>query len=331
MLGLSANPTPPYYHRHPQFRRLRMSIAGGFSGPAAVHLIAGAASLRLRHHLCCLISSSLQSLKDIWYQRALSFNGVEYLQLSKDAFSFSCSSFFHFPDGREGKTDGTSSSETSRRKSSNGRHWTNVILAVNIFFAFLFLRVYAVQLATQGKLLSWGAKINHLIDKGQWWRLATSSLLHANAMHLMVNCYSLNSIGPTVEAISGPKKYLMVYATSAITSSAMSYWLNKASSVGASGAIFGLVGYMAVYITRHRALIKDANEGLKHIAKVIILNMVIGLSSKGIDNWGHVGGFLGGVVTPWLLDPAWKLERRSGHGRRSITDIKGRKDPRQPK
>ncbi|KAF8013991.1 hypothetical protein BT93_I1756 [Corymbia citriodora subsp. variegata] len=324
MLGLSANPTPPYYHRHRQFRRLRMSIAGGASGPTAVHLITGAASLRLRHHLCCLISSSFQRLKDIWYKRALSFNGIEYLQLSKDAFSFSCSSFFHFSDGREGKTDGTSSFETSRRKSSHGRQWTNVILAINIL-------VYAGQLATQGKLLSWGAKINHLIDKGQWWRLATSSLLHANVMHLLVNCYSLNSIGPTVEAVSGPKRYLTVYATSAIASSAMSYWLNKSSSVGASGAIFGLVGYMAVYITRRRGLIRDANEGLKHIAKVIILNMVIGLSSKGIDNWGHVGGLLGGVVTPWLLDPAWKPEHRSSDGRGTITDIKGRKDPRQPK
>ncbi|KAI3439315.1 Rhomboid domain-containing protein [Psidium guajava] len=301
-----------------------MSIAGGSSGPTAIHLITDAASLRLGHHLCCLISSSFQSLKDTWYEGALSFNGIEFLQLSKDAFSSTCSSFFHFSDGREGRTDGTSSSETSRRKSFHGRHWTNVILAINIL-------VYAGQVATQGKLLSWGAKINHLIDKGQWWRLATSSLLHANAMHLMVNCYSLNSIGPTVEAVSGPKKYLTVYATSAIASSAMSYLLNKGSSVGASGAIFGLVGYMAVYIARHRGLIRDANEDLKHIAKVIILNMVIGLSSKGIDNWGHVGGLLGGVVTPWLLDPAWKLRHRSSDGRRIIIDTKGRKDRRQPK
>ncbi|XP_030539375.1 RHOMBOID-like protein 10, chloroplastic isoform X2 [Rhodamnia argentea] len=324
MLGLSANPTPPYYHRHRQFRPLGMSIAGGSSVPAAIHLITDAASLRLGHHLCCLISSSFQSLKDIWYERALSFNGIEFLQLSKDAFSSTCSSFFHFSDGREGRTDGASSSEIFRRKSPSGRHWTNVILAINIL-------VYAGQLATQGKLLSWGAKINHLINKGQWWRLATSSLLHANAMHLMVNCYSLNSIGPTVEAVSGPKKYLTVYATSAIASSAMSYLLNKASSVGASGAIFGLVGYMAVYIARHRGLIRDANEDLKHIAKVIILNMVIGLSCKGIDNWGHVGGLLGGVVTPWVLDPAWKLGHRSSDGRRIITDTKGRKDPGEPK
>ncbi|XP_056163216.1 RHOMBOID-like protein 10, chloroplastic isoform X2 [Syzygium oleosum] len=315
MLGLSANPTPPCYRRHCQFRRLGMSIAGGSSGPVAIHLITGAASLRLGHRLCCLINSSFQRLKDIWYERALSVNGIEFLQLSKDAFSSTSSSFFHFSDGREGRTDGKSSSETSRRKSSDGRHWTNVILAINIL-------VFAGQLATQGKLLSWGAKINHLIDKGQWWRLATSSLLHANVMHLMVWLTMLLI-------------FYILWSTVldlrlSFAGSAMSYWLNKAPSVGASGAIFGLVGYMAVYIMRHRGLIGDANEGLKHIAKVIMLNMVIGLSSRGIDNWGHVGGLLGGVVTPWLLDPASKLEHRSSDGRR-IIDIKGRKDPGQPK
>ncbi|CAE5958576.1 unnamed protein product [Arabidopsis arenosa] len=89
-------------------------------------------------------------------------------------------------------------------------------------------------------------RINSLIERGQLWRLATASVLHANPLHLMINCYSLNSIGPTAESLGGPKRFLAVYLTSAdrsceVLGSAMSYWLNKAPSVGASGAIFGLV------------------------------------------------------------------------------------------
>ncbi|XWS62527.1 hypothetical protein CRYUN_Cryun06bG0019100 [Craigia yunnanensis] len=105
--------------------------------------------------------------------------------------------------------------------------------------------------------------------------------------HLMLNCYSLNSIGPTVENISGPRRFLAVYFTSAISSAATSYWFCKAPAVGASGAIFGLV---------------------------------IGLMSKGIDNWGHLGGLLGEAAMSWLLGPAWKYESMAIDGRRKFSD-----------
>ncbi|XWS40323.1 hypothetical protein CRYUN_Cryun18bG0130900 [Craigia yunnanensis] len=188
------------------------------------------------------------------------------------------------------------------------------------FFSAPPSRIYVAQLATQGKLLLWGAKINSLIDKGQIWRLATSSLLHANIGHLMVNCYSLNSIGPTVENISGPRRFLAVYFSSAISSAVTSYWFCKAAAVGASGAIFGLVGSVAVFVMRHGGMIRDAKEDLQHIAQVIFLNMVFGLMSKGIDNWGHLGGLLGGAAMSWLLGPAWKCESMASDGRRIFSD-----------
>ncbi|PPS08042.1 hypothetical protein GOBAR_AA12587 [Gossypium barbadense] len=137
------------------------------------------------------------------------------------------------------------------------------------------------------------------IEKGQTWRLATYSLLHAN-----VNCYSLNSVGPTVENLSGSRRFLAVYLASAISSAATSYWFCKAPAVGASGAIFGLVGSVAVFVMRHRGMIRDAKEDLQHIAQVIFLNMVIGLMSRGIDNWDHLGGSLGGAAVSWLVGPA---------------------------
>ncbi|KAG2292482.1 hypothetical protein Bca52824_039151 [Brassica carinata] len=113
--------------------------------------------------------------------------------------------------------------------------------------------------------------VNSLIDRGQLWRLATSSVLHANPMHLMINCYSLNSIGPTAESLGGPTRFLAVYFTSAIASSAMSSWLNKAPSVGS----------VAVFVMRHKQMVRGGNENLMQI------DQTLGLVSRGIDNWGH--------------------------------------------
>ncbi|CAB4315207.1 unnamed protein product [Prunus armeniaca] len=135
-----------------------------------------------------------------------------------------------------------------------------------------------------------------------------------------VNCYSLNSVGPTMEKISGPNRYLALYFASAIASSAMSYWFSEAPAVGASGAVFGLVGSLAVFVMRHRGLVGRGKEDLQHIAHVITVNMAMGFFFKGIDNWGHFGGLLGGVATSWLLGPAWKYESPSSDGRRIFSD-----------
>ncbi|XAR49398.1 Rhomboid protease [Bertholletia excelsa] len=302
-------------------------------GPTPAHLVTTAASLRLGHflhhrlvagrfHLGLLLQSSVHNgqvplLKDVWHKSYIGFKGINFLHWSGDvalAAQSSCMWFLSGDGNRNNSRDiGRTDPETSRRIPLNVRGWTNALLAINVL-------VYVAQIATQGKLLLLGAKINSLIDKGQLWRLATSSFLHANIGHLMVNCYSLNSIGPSVESISGPRRYLAIYFTSAVASSAMSYRLCKAPAVGASGAIFGLVGSFAVFVLRHKGMVKGGKEDLRHIAHVILLNMVIGLLSKGIDNWGHLGGLLGGAATSWLIGPAWRYESMSNDGRKVFAD-----------
>lgn len=100
----------------------------------------------------------------------------------------------------------------------------------------------------------------------------------------------------------------------------MSYRFCNSPAVGASGAIFGLVGSFAVFIMRHRNILGGGKEELQHLAKVIIFNMAIGLLIKGIDNWGHVGGLLGGAAISWLLGPALKYEFTSDDGFRIFSD-----------
>ncbi|KAI4296255.1 hypothetical protein L6164_036229 [Bauhinia variegata] len=305
-------------------------------GPYQLDLIATAASLHFGHLMRHRVSSHLRlevllrsyvekldplhhviRWKNVWSERALQFKGISFHQLSSDDLTGTCSTSFSFLNWGEHKAhsgnDGISMSKMPGRDPFNGRKWTNILLAANIL-------IYIAQLATQGKLLFWGAKINGLIDQGQLWRLATSSFLHANIGHLLVNCYSLNSIGPSVESFNGSKRYLAVYFASAIAGSAMSYQFSKMPAVGASGAIFGLVGSMAVFVLRHRELVGRGKEDLMHIAQVIVLNMVIGLTSTGIDNWGHVGGLIGGAAASWLIGPAWKFESKTRDGRRVFTD-----------
>ncbi|XP_011006552.1 PREDICTED: uncharacterized protein LOC105112524 [Populus euphratica] len=211
MMGSSLSASPPPLWRSPI---------------QPLNLITTVASLRFGF----LVHSSFKNishlyhvprLKDVWHEKASQLQGIDVLQFSNDVFASTCSSclcFFNGGGTRKGfRNEGTPNFETSGRSSFNGRQWTNILLAINIL-------VYFAQIATQGKLLFWGAKVNSLIDKGQFWRLATSSVLHANIGHLMVNCYSLNSVGPTIENLSGPRRFIAVYLTSAIASSAMSYW-----------------------------------------------------------------------------------------------------------
>ncbi|KAK9704993.1 hypothetical protein RND81_07G025500 [Saponaria officinalis] len=284
----------------------------------SAHLFTTAISLPLRRSFHRRFSLLLRSsIKGVYgrqesHVKQFSFSG----RLSDDlsAACASCLCFFNGKSSSHGSgMEGSSSHETSSNSLFRRGRWTNVLLAINVL-------LYVAQVASKGKLMLWGAKINSLIDQGQLWRLLTSSFLHANVGHLMINCYSLNSIGPTVENICGTGRFFALYFASAVTSSAMSYWLSQKPAVGASGAIFGLVGSVAMFSLRHRNLLTSGAQSLQHVAQVILLNLIIGLSSKRIDNWGHLGGLLGGVAVSWLIGPAWTYDSTTRDGRKVFID-----------
>jgi membrane associated rhomboid family serine protease len=102
--------------------------------------------------------------------------------------------------------------------------------------------------------------VNQLIAAGQFWRLLTPALLHGGVVHLLVNCYSLNDLGPAAETLLGRRRFACLYAASAVSGNLASYFMNPGPGVGASGAIFGLVGCLAVYFARHRHLHGRAGE-----------------------------------------------------------------------
>lgn len=148
-------------------------------------------------------------------------------------------------------------------------------------------------------LILLGAKVNELIAEGQYYRLISCMFLHGGIVHLGVNMYSLYAIGPMVEKLYGKAKYIAIYFIAGICSSIFSYIFSTSISIGASGAIFGLLGAMLVFAIKSKG--KSGNAFIKNILSVIFVNIFIGVTLPNIDNFGHIGGLLGGMLISFLV------------------------------
>lgn len=145
-------------------------------------------------------------------------------------------------------------------------------------------------------LAKYGANNILLVKSGEFWRIITSSFLHVGVIHLLVNLYSLRIIGPSVETLIGKSKFIFVYLISAISGSLMSLIFNAENiiSVGASGAIFGLMGSLIYFGYHYRLYLNGVIK--TRILPVVLMNLAIGFVATGIDNAAHIGGLIGGYL-----------------------------------
>lgn len=144
---------------------------------------------------------------------------------------------------------------------------------------------------------SLGANNYDLVVSGEIWRLITHMFLHGSLMHIILNMYSLFVLGSQMETFIGKVKFIIVYLISGIVGGLLSIALDPTStSVGASGAIFGMLGAMLYFGYHYRTYLGAAIK--QQIIPIIILNLLIGFSpNSGIDNWAHIGGLVGGVLS----------------------------------
>ena len=182
--------------------------------------------------------------------------------------------------------------------------------ALIVLTALVFAGQYASVSFLGGDLVAFfGAKSNSAIAGGEYWRLLTPLFIHANLLHLFVNAYSLWIIGPQVEAPFGYARFLLIYLLSGAAGVVLSFALSPNPSVGASGAIFGLVGALTEYLFRHRRRFGAfGRQRLMNLVAVIGFNLLFGLTSRQIDNWGHLGGLVGGAVLGWLIGPEFDIQ-----------------------
>lgn len=141
----------------------------------------------------------------------------------------------------------------------------------------------------------------------EYYRLITGTFLHADIFHLLSNCYALYVIGSQVESFYGKKKFLLIYFFSAITGSLLSITLSNNASIGASGAIFGLMGAILYFGYYYRVYIGATWK--QSILPVIALNLIIGFVIPGIDYFGHIGGLIGGVLISMAVGLKYKHKK----------------------
>lgn len=150
-----------------------------------------------------------------------------------------------------------------------------------------------------------------IYEDGEYYRLISAMFLHGGIAHIAFNAFALYSLGPECERLFGTARFLAIYFVSGLAGSLASYALNAAPSLGASGAIFGLIGALsAFYYVLRKELGQFSQAQLGNMAGIVLINLLIGFTAPGIDNWAHMGGLLGGALVGFLLTPRYVLDPR---------------------
>lgn len=147
-----------------------------------------------------------------------------------------------------------------------------------------------------------GMKINELIYAGQYYRLFTPMLLHGSALHIGFNMYALFVIGTRLERVIGHQRMIMLYLVGGFAGNVLSFLFQPNPSLGASTAVFAILAAEGVFVYQNRQYISNAQGMLTNIVSVAAINLLLGMSG-GIDNWGHLGGLLGGLLFTWIAGP----------------------------
>lgn len=174
---------------------------------------------------------------------------------------------------------------------------TYALILLNII-AFILSNIFGFN-----DVLTNFAVNNYYVTHGEIWRLITGTFLHANIFHLLFNCYALYIIGMQLESFLGKAKYLIVYLLSALAGSMLSIFMSTGFSVGASGAIFGLLGSLLYFGYHYRVYLDTVIKS--QIIPLIIINLLIGMM-PGIDNWAHIGGLIGGALATMAVGIKYK-------------------------
>jgi rhomboid protease GluP len=196
-----------------------------------------------------------------------------------------------------------------------------VLLAINVvmfllteFLTFRYQRATGVSFddAFSQVLYLLGAKYGPAIDAGQYWRFLTPMVLHGGWIHLGFNCYALYVLGPGTERIFGTKRFLAIYLMAGFAGSIASYFHSAGLSIGASGAIFGLIGALAAFYYSVRSFIgaEASRQQVTQLVSMAAINLVIGFSIPAIDNSAHIGGLITGALAGFVLAPRFRIDDR---------------------
>jgi len=144
-------------------------------------------------------------------------------------------------------------------------------------------------------------------QEGWWWTLLTAQYLHGGILHIFFNVLWIRNLGPTVEEAFGPARAFVIFNLAGVLGFLVSNLVAGSPTIGASGAIFGLLAALIVYSRR---------RGISHLSAQLwqwaLILFAFGFFMSGVNNWAHGGGFVGGWIGASLMRPT--DERREGRG-----------------
>jgi rhomboid protease GluP len=168
-------------------------------------------------------------------------------------------------------------------------------------------------IAQADKLARWGSNDGPLTLHGQWWRLVSSMFIHGSVLHIGFNMVALWQAGRLVERMFGSVRFLALYMLAGVSGSLASVlWNPYVNSVGASGAIFGIIGGLLAFIGRGDSgvpatVVKDLRGPLSGF---LLFNIAAGFVYPHTDNAAHLGGLAGGYLAGHLLARSLHLAER---------------------
>lgn len=179
--------------------------------------------------------------------------------------------------------------------------YTLIVFNVLLYFIPIILGNYSDIL---DKFCLYGPYVR---DYQEYYRLITCGFLHADIFHLLFNCYALYIIGSQLESFMGKGKYIFIYFFSMILASLMSITFGDYPSIGASGAIFGLMGSLLYFGYHYRVYLGNTLKG--QIIPLILINLLYGMVVSEIDNFAHIGGLIGGCLITMAVGVKYKSSR----------------------
>ena len=167
---------------------------------------------------------------------------------------------------------------------------------ITIFIIMIFNNVH-VMYPDGRDLIDFGSIHGNSIENGEWWRLITGIFLHAGIWHLVLNMVHIFLLGGSFEEVIGKFKFLLVFMITGVLASYISFSCNiSVNSVGASGAIFGLYGFILTLFLTKDKITQSMNFVLPTIIALASINLILGLFEGSVDNAAHIGGFVSGVI-----------------------------------
>jgi membrane associated rhomboid family serine protease len=186
--------------------------------------------------------------------------------------------------------------QVERRAVASPGIVTKTLIGVNVAIFLLNLAQGASLGRNAGELFLDGALYGPAVADGDWWRLITAAFLHGSIVHLLFNMFMLYLIGTPMEMAIGPFRYIGLYVASALAGSAGALVLSpEAVTVGASGAIFGILGAAVVFERQGYNVLGGSALG------TVVLNLAFTFAVPNISIGGHVGGLIGGALVGLAL------------------------------